>query len=64
MANTKYEKYAEEFIDAIRTLAEKPENMDNLESYLSDHFQTWLDRVANTPEGITEEMKHFAEMEM
>lgn len=60
----KYEKEAGTFVNAIRKLASKPENMNNLESYLSWHFKAWLEKYADTPEGIAEEMKMFAEMEI
>ena len=59
----KYEKQAAEFCEAIRTLANKPENLNNLESYLTYNFDKWLTTWANTPEGLAEEMKEFAEME-
>ena len=59
----KYEKQAEEFCEAIRTLANKPENLDNLESYLTYNFDKWLKTWANTPASLAEEMKEFAEME-
>ena len=53
-----------QFCNAIRTLANKPENLNNLESYLTYNFDKWLKIFANTPEGLAEEMKEFAEMEM
>lgn len=53
---------AKQFIEAIKTISAKPENLDNLEIYLSYHFTEWLNKFANTPEGITSEMKSFAEM--
>lgn len=59
----KYEKQAAEFCKAIRTLANNTENLENLESYLSCHFEKWLKAWANTPEGLAAEMKEFAEME-
>ena len=59
----KYEKQAAEFCEAIRTLANNTENLENLEGYLSCHFEKWLEIWANTPEGLAAEMKHFAEME-
>ena len=37
-------------------------HLDNLESYLSNHFSEWLDKYANTPEGITSELKEFSNM--
>lgn len=53
---------AAQFIDAIVTLADKPQNLDNLESYLSHHFGEWLEKYANTPESITVELREFANM--
>ena len=60
----KYEKQAAEFCEAIRTLANKPENLENLESYLSRHFSEWISKWANSPASLAEEMKEFAEMEI
>ena len=59
----KCEEQATQFCEAIRTLANKPENLNNLESYLTYNFDKWLTTWANTPEGLAEEMKEFAEME-
>ena len=59
----KYEKQAAEFCEAIRTLANNTENLNNLESYLTYNFDKWLTTWANTPEDLAEEMKEFAEME-
>lgn len=53
---------AELFISAIKELADKPDNLDNLESYLSNHFAEWMNKHANTPEGIATELKNFADM--
>lgn len=58
----KYNHVAAQFCEHIRTLAAKPENLDNLESYLSYHFPVWLQRWANTPETLTAEMREFANM--
>ena len=57
-------KAAEDFVNAIKTIANKPGNLDNLESYLSYHFAVWLERYANTPDNIAAEMREFAEMEI
>lgn len=57
-------KTATEFINAIKTIAEKPDNLANFESYLSSHFLEWVKRYTNTPEDLTAEMKAFAEMEI
>jgi hypothetical protein len=58
----KHETVAAQFCEAIRTIASKPENLDNLECYLSHHFAVWLKKFANTPEDITAEMREFANM--
>lgn len=55
---------AKEFIKALKTISEKPKNLDNFECYLSHHFEIWLEIWANTPEKITGELKQFAEMEI
>jgi TorA maturation chaperone TorD len=51
------------FVNAIKALANNPNNLDNLESYLSWHFDKWLERYAHNPESLAGEMKNFAEME-
>ena len=58
------EKTAQAFIKAIKTLAEKPNNLDNLESYLSHHFDVWMEKYANNPQALTYELKAFADMEI
>ena len=60
----KYTLEATQFCDAIRELANKPENLQNLESYLEYHFETWLEKFASTPDGMAAEMSNFAQMEM
>ncbi len=58
------EKLAHEFIEAIKTMAEKPENLDNFECYLSHHFDAWMEKFAYNPITLTAEVKQFAEMEI
>ena len=58
------EVYAKIFCDAIRTIAKKPENIDNLESYLTYHFTGWLNKYGKYPGNLATEMKMFAEMEL
>ena len=57
-------KNADILIQAIKDLASKPENLENLNSYLSFHFSEWLETWASTPEGLAEELKMFATMEV
>ena len=60
----KYTVEAAQFCDAIRELANKPENLQNLESYLEYHFKAWMEKYANTPDGMAAEMSSFAHMEI
>lgn len=57
------EKFAIMFCRAIEKLAQNPENLANLENYLSCHFDVWMEKFANTPAGLATEMKHFSEIE-
>ena len=59
-----YNESAKMFVNAIKTIASKENNLSNLESYLSYHFQTWLEKYANSPEELANELKQFAEMEI
>ena len=60
----KYTVEAVQFCDAIRELANKPENLQNLESYLEYHFDKWMEKYASTPDGIAAEMSDFAHMDI
>ena len=62
--NRLYENESKMFCDAIRTMANKPDNIDNLESYLSHHFEIWLKKFARNAGELATEMKNFAEMEI
>ena len=56
------EESAKMFVEAIRKFANNPDGLDNLESYLSRHFNVWLEKYANNPENIAGEMKCFSEI--
>ena len=60
----KYTVEAAQFCDAIRELASKPENLQNLENYLEYHFDKWMEKYASTPDDMATEMSNFAQMEM
>ena len=60
----KYTVESAQFCDAIRELANKPENLQNLESYLEWHFDKWLEKFASTPDCMAAEMSEFARMEI
>ena len=58
------EECAKVFVNAIKKLAEKPKNLENLQLYLSNNFDIWLGKFANTPETLAYELKQFAEIEI
>lgn len=60
----KYEELARVFVNAIKEIAQKEDNLDNLEGYLSFHFETWMQKYASTPLGITQELSCFASMDI
>ena len=60
----KYTIEAAQFCNAIRELASKPENLQNLESYLEYHFDKWMEKYASTPDDIAAEMSNFAQMDI
>ena len=60
----KYTLEAAQFCNAIRELANKPENLQNLESYLEWHFDKWLEKYASTPDCMAAEMSNFAHMDI
>ena len=62
--NKENELCAKAFVNVIKELASNPKKLDNLENYLSKHFDIWMERYANTPYDITYELKGFAEMEI
>lgn len=59
-----YSKSAADFVEAIKLIATKPDNLDNLQCYLSHHFPEWVSRWANSPENLAAEMQEFAKMEV
>lgn len=61
MART-YKAEAAQFCECIRTLASKPDNLENLENYLSWHFGEWLKKYAYDPQNMAAEMREFATM--
>lgn len=59
-----FEELAERFVEAIKRIAKKEENLNNLQHYLSRNFEQWLTRFANTPQDIVFELEQFAKMEL
>lgn len=58
------EELANIFTESIKRLAENPARLDNLNSYLTYHFDNWVEKFANTAEGLTSEIKCFSEIEL
>ena len=59
-----FEELAERFVEAIKRIAKKEENLNNLQHYLSIHFEQWIERFARTPLAIVCELESFADMEI
>lgn len=59
-----FEELAERFVEAIKRISKKEENLNNLQHYLSIHFEQWLERFAKTPLAIVCEIESFADMEI
>lgn len=57
------EQLANIFTESIKRLAENPAKLENLNCYLSHHFDKWVQKFANTAEGLTSEIKCFSEIE-
>ena len=55
---------AKAFISAIQTIANKPEQLENMENYLAHHFDVWVEKYANSPEGLVSELQQFANVEI
>lgn len=53
---------AERLTKAIKKLAENPEALENFESYLSQHFDKWFEKYANTPESLAFEFEQFSQI--
>lgn len=56
----KYQNTAKRFVEAVVALANNEDALDNLEYYLSMHFDVWMQKFASTPESITAELNSFA----
>lgn len=57
------EKLALILADAITKLAADPDKLGNFVSYLTAHFPEWVQKYANTPEGLASEFHEFANIE-
>lgn len=56
------EELAHEFCAAIKKLASNEDAINNMESYLSYHFDSWMKKWAYDPESITFELTQFAKI--
>ena len=55
-----YKNEAHIVAKAIKALAKDETALDNFEYYLSQHFEAWLTKFANTPCGMASELNSFA----
>lgn len=57
------EQKSHEFVNALKELISKPDNLENFEWYLERHYKLWWDKYANTSDGIVSELNRFATIE-
>lgn len=60
MANRKFEEQADRLCDAIKYMADDNNALENFNSYLSYHFDAWLQYVNNNVENFVSEVEQFA----
>ena len=56
----RYQEQAKALCNALKAMTNNEYSIENFESYLSYHFDTWLRMYANTPDDMTAEIQHFA----
>lgn len=56
----KFENEAKELCEALKVMVSNDYSIENFESYLSYHFDKWIEKYASTPEGMVHEIKHFS----
>lgn len=57
----KYAREAHALREAIEALANNPDAMDDMESYLACHFSAWLETyVKSDPENLVGELGRFS----
>lgn len=59
----KFETEAKRFCAAIKKIAANENTLGNLELYLSFHFDEWLEKFANTPSWMANEMEEFSKIQ-
>ena len=58
------ERNAQTVKEALENFSNHPERIENFIFYLSQHFESWINTYASTPDGIAEELKRFSELEI
>lgn len=63
MVNRKFEEQADRLCNAIRHMANNDDALENFNSYLSYHFDVWLNEFVNiSVENFVSEVEEFAHM--
>ena len=63
MVNRKFEEQADRLCSAIRHMVDDDNALENFNSYLSYHFDAWLNQyVNNDVDNFVNEIEHFAHM--
>lgn len=58
----KYSEQAATLVEAIKRFNGDEEALFNFECCLSNHFEAWLRKFANTPDGMAYELRWFSRM--
>lgn len=61
---TPNEEAAARLAEAIRALAARPANLEALQDYLNQHFDSWGTNWCRTPEDTAAAFEFFAQLEV
>ena len=59
----KNEENARLFVEAVKKISKKNYVLENFESYLSWHFDSWLEKYSANPDTFVEEFLYWANSE-
>lgn len=57
------EENAKILCNAIKKLANNENSLQNFQWYLERHFETWLQKYCNTPDGLASEIESFSNIQ-
>lgn len=54
---------AKNLCNAIKKLANNENSLQNFQWYLEQHFETWLQKYCNTPDGLANGIESFSNIQ-